>query len=252
MNFLKKNYKVLLSILSFLIILYILPNFIDLSNRRSYFEKKIEETLKLKVSINGKISFAILPRPSLILNQVQIKSNYDDQKVNVLVNAPKIFINTGISNFLGKNFTINKIGIMDATFYADIYKSLGYENLDNFLNGKTFKQISIRNGRIILDNDFIHNINLTFKSRLDGKVRGKGNFIFKDGLVDDLSIVFSYLNKENYNIVSDFAYIIGKNKLIRFFASPIDKSGFWAISFFTTNILFNTRFEKSRLSKIFL
>ncbi len=213
MNFLKKNYKVLLSILSFLIILYILPNFIDLSNRRSYFEKKIEETLKLKVSINGKISFAILPRPSLILNQVQIKSNYDDQKVNVLVNAPKIFINTGISNFLSKNFTINKIGIMDATFYADIYKSLGYENLDNFLNGKTFKQISIRNGRIILDNDFIHNINLTFKSRLDGKVRGKGNFIFKDGLVDDLSIVFSYLNKENYNIVSDFAYIIGKNKL---------------------------------------
>ncbi|MBP3615426.1 MAG: hypothetical protein J6J27_00800 [Alphaproteobacteria bacterium] len=213
MDFLKKNYKILLSVLGFMIALYVLPNFVDLNSQKSYIENKIEETFGFKVSINGKISFTILPRPSLILNRVQISSKDKDSKAGIFLNASKIFVNTGISNLFEKNITANKIGVMDATFYANAYKTSGYENLDNLLNGKTFKQISVRNSRVVLGNDFINKINLTFKTTNDGKVVGTGSLGFKEGKIEDLTAKLSYLNKENYNVVTDFIYGFGRNKI---------------------------------------
>ncbi|MCR5506355.1 MAG: hypothetical protein K6F04_00735, partial [bacterium] len=165
MDFLKKNYKVIVAVLGFFFALYVLPNFIDLSSQKSYLEKKMEENFGFKVSINGKISFAILPKPSLILNRVQFYSKDENSKAGMFINASKIFVSTGISNFFDKDFSVNKIGIVDATFYASAYKTSGYENLDNILNGKIFKQISLRNSRIIIGNEFINNINITFNTK---------------------------------------------------------------------------------------
>ncbi|MBR1544387.1 MAG: hypothetical protein IJ638_00375, partial [Alphaproteobacteria bacterium] len=150
MDFLKKNYKVIVAIFGFLFALYVLPNFIDLSTQKSYLEKKMEENFGFKVSINGKISFSILPKPSLILNRVQIYSKDENSKAGMFINASKIFVSTDISNFFNKNFSVNKIGVVDATFYASAYKISGYENLDDLLNGKIFKQISLRNSRVLI------------------------------------------------------------------------------------------------------
>ena len=212
MDFFKKYYKVLISVLGFIFLLYILPNFIDLSNQRTYIEKKIEENFGFKASINGKISFAIFPRPSLILNRVQFSSKDENTKAGIFINASKVFLNTGISNFLNKDIVIDRAGFVDATFYTSAYKVSGYENLDSLLGGKSFKQISLKDCRIILKNDFINNINLKLNVARDGKIHGTGSFDFKDGAVNDLTIILSYLDKDNYNVVSGFSYTIAKTK----------------------------------------
>ena len=212
MDFFKKHYKILLSVLGVLFTLYVLPNFVDLSSHKSYIEQKIEESFGFKTSINGKISFTILPRPSLVLNRVQFLSKDENTKAGMFINTSKIFLNTGITNLFNKNFTINRAGFIDATFYASAYKTSGYENLDNFLNGKMFKQIYIKNSRIILDNSFVNNINVKLNTTKDGKIKGTGSFDFKDGTVDDLNILLSYIDKNNYNVIGDLSYNVAKSK----------------------------------------
>ena len=46
----------------------------------------------------------------------------------------------------------------------------------------------------------------------DGKIHGTGSFDFKDGAVNDLTIILSYLDKDNYNVISGFSYTIAKTK----------------------------------------
>ena len=67
MDFLKKNYKILLSVLGFMIALYVLPNFVDLNSQKSYIENKIEEFVNDGKSLyifsencgNGKTAWSI-------------------------------------------------------------------------------------------------------------------------------------------------------------------------------------------------
>ena len=239
MDFLKKNYKVIVAIFGFLFALYVLPNFIDLSTQKSYLEKKMEENFGFKVSINGKISFSILPKPSLILNRVQIYSKDENSKAGMFINASKIFVSTDISNFFNKNFSVNKIGVVDATFYASAYKISGYENLDDLLNGKIFKQISLRNSRVLIGDKFINGINVTLNTTKDGKIKGTGNFAFKDGSVENLSILLSYLNSENYNVISDFVYTVGRSRIknnLTFIVNGTDKKFSGTTDVFTDNI----------------
>ena len=155
MDFLKKHSKVLIGIFTLFFILYVLPNFVNLNSQKSYIEKKIEDTIGFKVTIKGDISFAIIPRPSLILRNVEIKSKtsqFDNKNTDpIFINAPQILINTSLFILFGKELVINKIGMINAIFYANSYKNSKYENLDSFLNGKTFKEIIVRGGRVALE-----------------------------------------------------------------------------------------------------
>lgn len=212
MDFLKKHSKLFLGIFILFFILYVLPNFINLNGQKSYIEKKIEETIGFKATIKGDISFAIIPRPSLILRNVEIKSkniSSEEKEVKstpVFINAPQILINTSLLNLFSKELVINKIGMVDSIFYANAYKNSKYENLESFLNGKTFKEVVVRDGTIALEQSFIHNINMNFSTIQDGKIKGNGDFSYEDGDVEDLSLLISYLDKDNYNIVSKFIF----------------------------------------------
>lgn len=212
MDSLKKHYKLILSVFAFFFALYVLPNFINLNNQKSYIENKIQSTFGFRASIKGDISFAILPRPSVILRNVEI-SSMDEKSTGAFINASKVFINTGFLNFFSDNFVINKIAVMDATFYENVYKNSQYENLDTLLNGKIFKEVTIKNGRVVLADSFITNINVRFKTVEGSKVKGNGSFYFEDGEVDNLSFLFSYIDSDNFNAVTNFNYITGKSKL---------------------------------------
>ncbi len=235
----KRSYQILLGVVVSLLALYILPNFIDLKDHKEFIEQKIEENFGFKASIGGRISFTIFPRPSLILNNVQIYSKDENSKAGILVNAHQVFINTDITNILNRKFTIKRAGFVNATFYATSYRISGYENLDKLLNGKLFKQLFLKNSRIVFPNEFINNIDVTLKVTSDEKLKGYGKFDFKDGTVDDLTVVLSYLNKENYNLVTDFSYIQGRNRMknnLTFIVKENEKTYSGSTELLTNNI----------------
>ena len=109
-------------------------------------------------------------------------------------------------NLFSKDLVINKIGMVHAIFYANSYKASKYENLESFLSGKIFKEIIVSDGTVALEKSFVHNINMNFSSVQDSKIKGTGYFSYEDGNVEDLSVLISYLNEDNYNIVSKFIY----------------------------------------------
>ena len=215
MNFLKKHYKILLSVLGCLFVLYVLPSFVDLGRQKKYFENKIEEVFGFKAEIKGKVAFTILPYPTIILNRVEILSKTEDNKKNLLANASKIFVDLSLSNLFQKDLTMEKIGFIDTLFYGDSYKKSEYESIEKILSQKNFKlkQIYIKNSRFVAKQDFIHNINFKFIPQKDGKINGVGSLIFKNGYVKDISMDLFYSNKENYNLVLKFIYALERSKI---------------------------------------
>ncbi len=213
MSFLKKYYKIILVFLSIILLLYILPIFVNLNSQKSFIEKKIEDNFGFRAVIKGDVSFTILPKPALILKTVEIRSKDTSNTSGFFINAPQIFINTGFSDIFSEDTVFNRIGIIDASFYANAYKSSKYENLDMILNGKTFKEITLKNSRVVLTDSAISNINMTFTTLENEKIKGVGSFSYKSGTADDLSLIISYLNKENYNIISDGNFSLDKNKV---------------------------------------
>ena len=170
MDIIKKKKVWIIGVITFLFIMYVFPNFVNLNTSKSYLENKIEEIIGFKTEIKGDVSFTILPRPSLILRNVEISSFDENKKNSVFINAPQIFINTSIFNLFKKNLVINKIGMINSIFHADTYKKSGYENLDNLLNGKMFKHITIKNSRLVFKDTFIYQINMDFSSQKDNKL----------------------------------------------------------------------------------
>ena len=205
MNILLKFKKLFIGIIVFLSILYILPYFLHLNIDKTKIEDYITKTTNLSISIDGDISFNIIPDFSIILNNVSVKTNADS-KVSFL-NAQKVNARLNILDLFKKEIKFTSLKFTNATIYPKNYKALNFEQL---LSDSIWKNVYFKNSRIILENSAITNLDLFVKTLADNKISGVGSFNLKDGVFSDLSFLLSYTNSSNYKLETLFNYEYGK------------------------------------------
>ncbi|MGN0929877.1 MAG: AsmA family protein [Alphaproteobacteria bacterium] len=222
-----KRILIVLGVLVTLIVgLYTLPNFIPLNNgRKTYIENKIEELIKFDIDIKGKISFTILPYPAIILKNVDVKNvkSSDKAEQQTFLNASQIFVSMDLIDLIKGNFKINKIIIDGGYFNYSVYASTGFENLSLFLKGKNFNDLIIKDSTVIqydesLDNiRRFSNVNMKIKNTTNSQINGTGSFSYLSNKVDNLTFNLKFIDNENYNLNIDFNYVNGKSSIINKF-----------------------------------
>ena len=204
--------------------IYLLPYFIPLTNgRKAYIEQSIEDLIKFDINIKGKITFSILPTPTIILKNVDVakqKSADDKENPKPFLTANQVFVNMDLFDLVKGNFKINKIIINKGIFNYSVYASTGFENLSLFLKGKNFNDLVIQDSSIIQysqelnDVRRISNVDLHFKNYNDSQIKGTGSFNYLSSRVDNLSFYLKFIDNENYNLNVDFNYMNGRNTII--------------------------------------
>ncbi len=222
--------RLLIPVVIFVVLLlgiYLLPYFIPLTNgRRVYIEQSIEDFIKFDINIKGKITFSILPTPTIILKNVDVakqKSSDDKEKPTPFLTAKQVFVNMDLFDLIMGNFKINKIIINEGNFNYSVYASTGFENLSMFLKGKNFNDLVVRDSTIIQYSEELKNprrfsnVNLHLKNYQDSQIKGTGSFAYLSSRVDNLSFNLKFIDDENYNLNIDFNYMNGRNTIINKF-----------------------------------
>ena len=91
-----KEKKLFFIFLSFLLFLYIAPHFIFMNRYKKNIENKINTTFNVSAKITGNVSYAILPKPVILLRHVEIRDKETGKK---LIRIHKLLLNVSIFYF---------------------------------------------------------------------------------------------------------------------------------------------------------
>ena len=197
----------------FVFVFYSIPNFISVNKYKSYIERRINEVFNIKSKVAGNVSYLILPRPVILLRNVELRvGGLDDSEV--VVKIPNLFMYIKIFSFFDERLAFSKIVLSDPEVNYDIIKRIKNENIDNILNNKLISKIVVKNGKLFLSDvkDPIRNINISANISDRNKIKFDGYFKYLDAKIDNLVFKISYQDKENYNIVGDADYKDGLSK----------------------------------------
>ncbi len=118
------------SILAALFLLLIVPLLFDNSVLKFKIEQKVGEVLKANFEINAEVAVALLPSPSITINEVYL-NNYKPQEKNYNFYAKKIKIKSSVWSFLQGEFSINEVIFTEAILQessADLQKNIVIDN----------------------------------------------------------------------------------------------------------------------------
>ncbi|MFM7498007.1 MAG: hypothetical protein ACKO3E_00185 [Candidatus Fonsibacter sp.] len=158
------------------LIIFLLPFFINLDRYKSEIENKIQEKFFIKIKINESISYKPFLRPHIELFSVDIFES--NKKEDVYVgNIYKINLPINIFNIVFRNFNITNIELVDGiielennyfdNFFknVDVIKNLKLIKIHNvdlkYSSNKNFIEISDINSEIIFDKGNLRKFDLT-------------------------------------------------------------------------------------------
>lgn len=111
-----KEKKLFFIFLGFLLFLYIAPHFIFINKYKTNIENKINTTFNVKTNITGNISYSVLPRPVILLRDVEI---FDKDGSKQLIKIHKLLLNVSIFSLFTQDIMVRKAYFIDPVFFSN-------------------------------------------------------------------------------------------------------------------------------------
>jgi len=120
------------SLLAILFLLLITPLLFDNAALKFKIEQKVSEVLKSNFEISGEVAVALIPSPSVTINETYL-SNYKPQEKNYNFYAKKIKIKSSFWSFLQGKFSVNEVVFTEAILQESLGDLQKNSVIDNFV-----------------------------------------------------------------------------------------------------------------------
>jgi hypothetical protein len=169
----------------FLILVAILPFFVDKQKIASLIEEKLKNDFEINLTFDKDISINFFPKPTLKIFSIK----YLDDNSNIELIADKINLVATWASIINLKPEIDSLEVFSPIInFNKIEKITSSKNLffvknsdQSFITSfksklKTFGVIKISEGRVNFPDNYFKNVNLIFKSESDFKVKGDFEF----------------------------------------------------------------------------
>ncbi|MDR0367261.1 MAG: hypothetical protein LBH41_01655 [Rickettsiales bacterium] len=221
LGFFEKHAKALLvsvGIVSTLVlVLYMVPGFVNLDSRRGYIEGKLKELTGYDVAIRGKVSFSLLPHPALRVNNADFRLERKDKGKEMIpvsfLSVSRMGVDIGALDFLRGDWTPSAIMADGAIFnYAAFAEHDDGRGVEDFLRGQGFGDIRIKRSSILMfKKRIVSQIDADVESRGADGVGISGSFSYMQGRKGEIDAVLKYADERNYSIEGKFGYSQNRN-----------------------------------------
>ncbi|MDR3126456.1 MAG: hypothetical protein LBT92_02385 [Rickettsiales bacterium] len=206
MNFIRRHI-VSLSVLFgtlglFLLTLYFIPSIVKITDQnKDRVTGIVERAFGLDIRVNGEVSYAILPTPSIIVNEIEIMD-----KDAVIASARRMYAEIKIMELVSGNLTVESIILGDGSLDLAAVTASGSSELKNFFRGNMFKSLVLRNFSCEYKGETFDRINLFVHGLPNQGVSLAGALRYMNGSINDLVGYVTWDDQDNLAAGAKFGY----------------------------------------------